>query len=170
VVEGRFVAFVVTLALACGWPSSAESNSGAHYFALQMATKTRIMTINEGEEVIIRVNSTKHITLEFPSGIVTVFEEKGVLYTRHQAQEGGDRGSETCDEEEVDDLIETQFIETQVDTQTHLETPPSVVRWAGGHFDDVNEKHMSRLIMEDIEELQIDLFGSLEVGDTQIDV
>ena len=135
-----------------------------------MATKTRIITINPGEEVIIRVNSTKHITLEFPSGIMTAFEEKGVLYTRHQAQEGDDSGSETCDEEEVDDLVETQFLETQVDTQTQIETPPSVVRWAGGHFDQINEKHMSRLIMEDIEELQMELFGDMESGDTQIDI
>lgn len=138
-----------------------------------MATKTRIITIQEGEEAIIRVKSTKHVTLEFPSGILTAFEENGVLFTRHQAQEGDDSGSETCDEDEVDDLTETQYLETQlleVETQTQLMTPPSIVRWAGGHFDDVNEKHMSRMMMEDIEELQMELFGDMESGDTQIDV
>jgi hypothetical protein len=142
-----------------------------------MATKTRIITINEGEEAIIRVNSTKHVTLEFKAGILTAFVEKGVLYTRHEKQDD-DSGCETEDEDqdiEVDDNQETQYLETQIDedtfveTQPVLETPPSVVRWAGGHFDEVNEKHMSRMIMKDIEELQIELFGSLYAGDTQID-
>jgi hypothetical protein len=133
-----------------------------------MATKTRIITINEGEEAIIRVNSTKHVTLEFKAGILTAFVEKGVLYTRHEKQED-DSGSETEDEDiEVDDNQETQYLETQIETQTQLTTPPSVVRWAGGHFDQVNEKHMSRMMMEDIEELQMELFGSLDAGDTQI--
>lgn len=132
-------------------------------------TKTRIITINKDEEVIIRVNSTKHITLEFPSGILTAFEENGVLFTRHQNQEGDD----STDDEivEFDTEAETQYLETQleVETQTQLLTPPSVVRYAGGHFDDVNARHMTKLMMEDIEQLQIELFGDMDSGDTQIE-
>jgi hypothetical protein len=134
-----------------------------------MATQTRIITINQGEEVIIRVNTVKHVTLEFPSSILTAFEEGGVLYTRHEEQKSGD--ALVCNEVEVGDDEETQMMQTQ--TQLDIEdtsTPPFVRYFAGGGFDTVNNKHLSRMEMEDIADLQMDLFGSMDAGETQIDI
>lgn len=45
-------------------------------------------------------------------------------------------------------------------SQSPIATPPSVRQYAGGGFDTVNLKHQSRLEeMQDIEDLQRDLFG-----------
>jgi hypothetical protein len=134
-----------------------------------MASKTRIITINPGEEVIIRVNSTKHVTLEFSGSILTAFEEGGVLYTRHEDQKSSDEI--ICNEVEAGGDEETQLMETQTQLDyPETPTPPFVRYFAGGGFDTVNEKHLSRMEMEDIAELQMDLFGSMDAGDTQIDV
>lgn len=66
---------------------------------------------------------------------------------------------------------ETQLMETQTQLDIpETPTPPFVRYLAGGGFDTVNEKHMSRMEMEDIAELQMDLFGSMDAGDTQINV
>jgi hypothetical protein len=129
-----------------------------------MATKTRIITINPGEEAIIRVNSDKHVTLEFNKSILTAFEEEGVIYTRHEDQKFNSEDNEV--EVEVDANEETQYMETQIE---ETPTPPLVRYFAGGGFNSVNQKHLSRIEMEDISELQMELFGNMESGDTQID-
>jgi hypothetical protein len=47
---------------------------------------------------------------------------------------------------------------------------PGILKYFAGGFDSVNLKHASKIEMEDIEDLQMDLFGSMDAGDTQIDI
>lgn len=126
-----------------------------------MAQSTRIFTINQGEEAIIRVNSNKHVTLEFSKSIVTLVEEHGVVYMRQEFQEG-DIGEPVM---EVDvEQEETQIMETQIETQTQIEfTPPPPVKRASICLDsNVNitfRKPFTRAQRMEIEGLQQDLFG-----------
>lgn len=148
------------------------------------AQRTVIFSVAEGEEAIIRVGTTHHITLEFPNSIITLFEEGGVLYTRHQVQSldveaivNGEDGYAEGDEETQkmekefepepeggtqvfdDDVGETQIDSDYYPDSPPLKSPDLVHFYAGGGFDTVNRKHLSRLEMEDIAALQVDLFG-----------
>lgn len=138
---------------------------------MSSVSQIRILTINKGEEVIIRVNSDKHVTLEFPCGILTVIEQHGALYTRMSVQPALVDESDAETEVEVDDDVETQAMDEEVVPQTPPPLTPEIVRmFAGGGFDQVNHKHLSRLEMEDIAALQLDLHDDFEAGETQIDI
>ena len=139
-----------------------------------MATRTRILTINDGEEAIIRMNTTKHVTLEFSRSIVTLFEEGGVVYMRQQFQEGNGDVEEEEEEVEAGSDEPTQFMETQIEfedeTQTQTFTQMEFTPEAKINPEiicinsDVNitfRKPLTRSQCEDIESLQRDLFGDL---------
>lgn len=96
-----------------------------------MASKLRIITINEGEECLIRVNSRLPVTLELPGHLVSVYESKGVIFQRVEKQEGGSQTpTQEVEEVEADSQIETQnmdYGDTQIDAETPLwSTPPSL--------------------------------------------
>lgn len=106
-----------------------------------MASAIRIITINSGEEALIRVNSNRVITLEFPNHLVSVYEEGGLIFQRVEKQQSGEQTQEnyelTGDMEDtmkLDEVFsrdvvdgpniqydETQ-VETQIETQDILET------------------------------------------------
>jgi len=48
----------------------------------------------------------------------------------------------------------------KVQTPEVIITPGLVRFWANGGFRSINEKHQSKMVMEDLEALQVDLFGS----------
>jgi len=76
-------------------------------------TRTRIITIRKGEEAIIRAQpGSKHITIEFGSSILTVFEERGALYTR----------METQDKDNMHDSSDDSGLES--DSEADIETQP----------------------------------------------
>lgn len=75
----------------------------------------RIFTINMGEEALVRVNSQKPITLEFPGHLVTVYEENGLIFQRVEKQSCQVETQEVDEEEAPDDNVETQLMETQID-------------------------------------------------------
>ena len=76
----------------------------------------RIFTINMGEEALVRVNSQKPITLEFPGHLVTIYEEAGLIFQRVEKQNDTVQTQE-MDEKEASDDEETQCMDTQVETQ-----------------------------------------------------
>mgnify|MGYP006201286099 FL=1 len=153
------------------------------------AKRVVILTINQGEEAVIRVNTSRHVTLEFPNSVITLFEDGGVLYQRHEVQSVDVDAILAGDEEIVDGHAETQPVdlagETQLDIDVEVEveqtqlddyspshpspsykltgvpfTPEEVRRFAGGGFTIINRRHLSRIEMEDIAALQQDLFGA----------
>lgn len=75
----------------------------------------RILTINKGEEALVRVNSMKPITLEFPGHLVTVYEENGLIFQRVEKQSFVVETQEMDEEEAPDDNEETQYMETQIE-------------------------------------------------------
>lgn len=75
----------------------------------------RIFTINLGEEALVRVNSRKPITLEFPGHLVTIYEENGLIFQRVEKQFPEPQTQEDDEEKAPDDDSETQFMETQID-------------------------------------------------------
>jgi hypothetical protein len=160
-----------------------------------MDTVTRIITINSGEEAMIRVNSNKVITLEFPNHLVSVYEQDGLIFQRvekqHNGQQTQDHYEPTGDMEDTmkldssyhEDLLkaveslyyeETQ-VETQIETQDVLESEVEFgdfpMETPDNYIDDdyytiayeleanPADKTLSRLQMEDLSELQADLFG-----------
>jgi hypothetical protein len=68
----------------------------------------RILTINEGEECLIRVNSRLPITLEFPTHLVSVYEQNGLIFQRVEKQSVSDTQEDFAP---PDDSMETQEID-----------------------------------------------------------
>lgn len=137
-----------------------------------MMTK-RLIEIKEGEQATLMVRSGHHVTLIFGQMLMDVFERDGMLFTRQGRIE--DDGSET--QLVDDDNAETQPFDEEFITPQDTQ---EVIHFAGGTFQQVNEKHASRLEMSDMalelenvkEELgfecggtQLDIFS----GDTQLD-
>ncbi len=110
-------------------------------FRCLQAMSIRILTINEGEECLIRVNSRLPITLEFPSHLVSVYEQNGLIFQRVEKQDSDctqeafappDDNAETQEMdltcyEELENAVEVGVVdieETQIETQieTHIET------------------------------------------------
>lgn len=128
-----------------------------------MASRVRIVTINKGEEAIIRVNSGLPITLEFPGHLVSCYEKNGLVFQRIEKQFREEQTQED-DEIEVDDNQETQIMdsgETQVFTQieesppptkTAPKTPPILLR-------NLNLRSRRISLYQDIQDLQSDLFN-----------
>lgn len=106
----------------------------------------RIMNINEEEQAIIRVRTKFHVSLVFSRMTLEVFEKDGVIYTRQEVN-GGDVDDEVyVDEPEYGSDLETQPLDYEEKKQDdEFITPPVVTMFAGGNFDQINEKHASRL-------------------------
>ena len=81
----------------------------------------RIFTINMGEEALVRVNSHKPITLEFPGHLVTIYEENGLIFQRVEKQTDKLQTQEMEEKDAPDDDMETQWMDTQVETQLEYE-------------------------------------------------
>jgi hypothetical protein len=140
-----------------------------------MASAIRIITINDGEEAMIRVNSNRPITLEFPGNLVSVYEENGLVFQRIEKQD-------TNTQEHYEpggDMEATQYLETQTQIEEYDEEVVNMLPV----FDDFpgdeaetplngitldmdvvfNMRRMSiclsRVEMDDISELQEELFS-----------
>jgi cell fate (sporulation/competence/biofilm development) regulator YlbF (YheA/YmcA/DUF963 family) len=75
-----------------------------------MANKTlRLITINEGEEAIIKVNSNVPITLDFNGHVMTVWAGDGMIFQRLSTNE------------EVVEAVEKHVIEVDDDAQTEID-------------------------------------------------
>lgn len=75
-----------------------------------MANKTlRLITINEGEEAIIKVNSNVPITLDFNGHVMTVWGGDGMIFQRLSTNE------------EVVEAVEKHVIEVDDDAQTEID-------------------------------------------------
>lgn len=158
----------------------------------------RIMNINEEEQAIIRVRTKFHVSLVFSRMTLEVFEKDGVIYTRQEVNGGDVDDDMSINEPEYGSDLETQPIDyEEKKTNDEFITPPVVSMFAGGNFEQVNEKHASRMegitdndsiiqnlsffeIKEEIEEddwcapggTQIDYFGYdniQAIADTQYD-
>lgn len=125
------------------------------------SSQTRLLEFNEGEEVFVRVKTTRIIRLEFDRAVVSIFQEPGdgSLFIKTTEKEAD---SDTESEKEEDSDSETQFLETQIEV---YDTPEIVRRYAGGGFESVNRKHLSRIELENIQDLQNDLFGETQLDE-----
>ena len=107
---------------------AAATNNGVPLWCLQVMS-VRIFTVNQGDEALIRVNSGKPITLEFPGHLVTVYEDKGVIFQRIEKQQDPEEQTQELEEEEADPYDETQELldgyasdRTELDDNTADET------------------------------------------------
>ena len=129
-----------------------------------MASKVRIVTINKGEEAIIRVNSGLPITLEFPGQLVSLYYNNGLVFQRIEKTSGDDETQE-IDEMEAGSDEETQQMETQlqtmVETQTQIEdTPPPIsIKSPPIVLRNLNLRSRRKSLYQDIQDLQQDLFN-----------
>lgn len=141
-----------------------------------MASAIRIITINQDEEAVIRINSNRPVTLEFPNHLVSVYEQEGHMFYRVEKEEvdtqtqehyepiGDMEDTQSVDDmedsQDFDDMIETQIEDygeegfTQVEPLEFHSPTPSPFR-----CDRRVSRYLSRLDMEDIQALQKDLFG-----------
>lgn len=128
-----------------------------------------MFTLNQGDEAIIRVNTNHHITLEFPNCIMTLFQGvDGIIFTRMEYQPRGDDDDTEDDDEPYDELMqETQAL---MDEEEEVDEFPigTVVNEDNVTIRRPSHTPFSRTDAEDLEELQMELFGSMEAGDTQI--
>jgi hypothetical protein len=138
---------------------------------------SRVIDIEADEMATIMVRSEHHVTLVFGRMSLDVFERDGMLYTRQGVKDV------VVEDSVVDDDGDTQPVpgDTQLETQpwdyeyTTPEDTQEVISFAGGTFEQVNERHASRLEMDDMltcmytikEELSFG--GCDEGGDTQLD-
>lgn len=133
---------------------------------MEAATRTRLITIRNGEEAIITVDDgARHITLEFSGMILSVFEEKGVVYTRQEFNNSPRKnekedGDITSDEE---DNFETQPITPLLKRRRRSSIQREILK-------NLPNKKLTKVDKEDLMDLQLELFGDCESGDTQIDV
>jgi hypothetical protein len=155
-----------------------------------MNTKVRIITVNEGEEPLIRVNSRLPITLEFPSHLVTAYESNGLIFQRvEKQQQEAEVMTQEVEEVEAGSDDETQDMDLYAETQIELyEEEPEVYEETQIELYEEEEKeqmqtqidctppwsapespyyaimdvvkYLSRMEMDDISELQMDLFGN----------
>lgn len=133
-----------------------------------MASKVRIVTINRGEEAVVRVNSLLPITLEFPGWLVSVYERNGLVFQRMERQGVVDAEGETQEDDEIeaDDMEETQRMdeevieETQVFTQLDETPPPSPAKVSPPILlRNLNLRSRRVSLYRDIHDLNKDLFN-----------
>lgn len=125
-----------------------------------MASSLRLITVNKGEQAIIKVNSAIPITLEFDGHSMTIWARGGMVFQRMEVVE-----EETQVEEELD-------IEPYEETQPMFTSSPSPPKKKKSvDFVVPNDITIrSRLTMKDrkdIQDLQSELFY-LDAGETQI--
>jgi hypothetical protein len=131
-----------------------------------MASKVRIITVNRGEEAIIRVNSGLPITLEFPGHLVSVYEKRGLVFQR--IEKTGDEETQTQDVDEIEagpdeetQLMEDEETEVQTLVETQIDDTPSPVKNVKTPIilRDLNMRSRRRSLYQDIQDLQQDLFN-----------
>lgn len=138
------------------------------------ARQVRLIDILEHEEAVIRVKTKFHIELVFDSVVIDLFEVDGVVYTRQEPRNWNGSQYEQSDDDgddvELDDKMETQPFDYEYKTP---DDPIDVVRYAG-EWNAVNEKHASKLEVDDListmTELDFNNDDYLRAGDTQIDI
>lgn len=139
-----------------------------------MATE-RLIIVESGEQATVVVRSEQHVTLLFGRMSLDVFERDGMLFTRQGVKDV------VIEENEEDSDAETQPVpgDTQLETQpwdyeyTTPEDTQEVIHFAGGTFQQVNEKHASRLEMDDMLTCMYSIKEELSFndgcGETQLD-
>lgn len=129
-----------------------------------MAVRTRIIHVKKHEQIIIRMD--KHAwkaIIEFQDSQMTVFEQGGKLFNRIEIKEHDD--DETVDS--TDDENEEMNEETLPMTPM---LPPRRRSSADIAKNVTVRKRLNKVDKSDLEQLQLELFGSFSAGDTQIDV
>lgn len=132
---------------------------------MQIAMAVRIFTINMGEEALVRVNSGKPITLEFPGHLVTIYEENGLIFQRVEKQNDTVQTQEMVEPEAPDDDMETQCMDTQVETQledygeTQVDTQIEDVFGIPEEYMVNYEESFTRTQKADIAETHRELYG-----------
>lgn len=128
-----------------------------------MASRTRIISVAKHEQAIIRIDEHAwKVTLEFQNSVMTVFEQNGMLFTRMECfQPDGrtDTASLTLTEDSEDN-IETQPMTPPARRRSSLEILKNVTI----------RRRMSMRELNDLTDLQMELFGSMEAGETQLDL
>lgn len=140
--------------------------------------RVRYIEIEEDEQAIIRVRGKHHVSVIFEICTVDLFDRDGVVYTRHEYNNlpdaehrlplspARDRYADSdADTECMDDDYEEDPMlwPSRTDPDPMYATPPYVAYMAGGHWDDVNEKHASRvadrsdLSLEEVDKARIDM-------------
>lgn len=121
----------------------------------------RILSIKEGEEAIIRVNSRNPIMLEFPGHLVTVYEDGGKIFHKVEKQSETMEETQEMDEEGADSDGETQCMETQVQTQMESDWELDGIPV---EYDVLNKGIAEPLFraseLQDIQDTEIELFGN----------
>jgi hypothetical protein len=141
----------------------------------------RILTINDGEEALIRVNSNRPITLEFYGHLVTVYEKDGLIFQRvekqnepmdmtqeaYEPEAGSEEETQALDagDTQLEEMDEVVYEETQIE-RYDSPLPTLTEERISSHCVDVMidamdraYKYMTKLDLEDIEEIQCDLFN-----------
>ena len=124
---------------------------------------------------MIRVNSNRPITLEFPGNLVSVYEENGLVFQRIEKQDVNTQEHY----EPAGDMEATQYLETQTQLEEYDEEVASMLP-VFDDFPDYQEEtpvsgitldmdvvynmhrmslSLSRIDMDDISELQEELFA-----------
>lgn len=147
---------------------------------MQMDKRLRLLTINQGEEAHIKVNSSIPITLDFNGHCITLWAVGDMVFQRTEKTEvdsepvriePDDEGPmvETQpmfdDDDMTDDGGETQIEETQI--QFTPSPPPFSSPVLPEHIT-LRKNPLSHL--RELEDLQMELFGDMYSGDTQIDI
>lgn len=86
-------------------------------------SKIRVIEVEEGESIVLKVKSMYPITLEFQKGTLVAFEVDGGIFTRFAMERPGIM-------EHAEEMAETQHEEDAMETQPfdYVYTPPSVKR------------------------------------------
>jgi len=124
-------------------------------FSADMATQLRIFTVKEGEQAIIQVYSHIPITLDFNGKSVTLWCRDGMVFQRIE-----DTVVETqIDEPPLSEVEETQRMDEE-ETQTQIDmSPPRFTTMPVPPEHITIRQEFSRIDLEDLEELQTELFG-----------
>jgi hypothetical protein len=97
-------------------------------------SKVRVIEVEEGETVFLKVNSMYPITIEFQKGTLVAFEALGGVFTRFSAERPAVMADveEDAQTEHEDYMEETQEMDYGLDTnitpppQPHPDPPPHV--------------------------------------------
>lgn len=84
------------------------------------------VVVNANERLVIEVRSADYVRLEFPGMVVGIRMEDGVIYQYQEMRPI---------------KVEPPSPIANVSLMSPVKTPDEVVFAAGGHFDDINEKH-----------------------------
>lgn len=107
--------------------------------------------MKQDEQMIVVVRNALCVTLVFDNSVMEVFQDReGMVYTRTEVSPDAEKLYPKLPHVRVDDDKQSQ-----VETQTFLETPEVVLEYSGD-FAEVNEEH-ERLLQEDDDEEETQL-------------